>query len=96
MIFSRPQYNSVPSEILCASIICDFGSVIKNSEYFELFCWYSFGNAPLISTSTEPSKSLGPPIVVYVQRTSDNPAGAPDHLTSSVSDRNGGARSSVR
>jgi hypothetical protein len=25
---------------------------------------------------TEPSKSLGPPIVVLVQRTSDNPAGA--------------------
>jgi hypothetical protein len=34
---------------------------------------------------TEPPKSLGPPTVVFVQRTSDNPAGAPDHLTSSVS-----------
>jgi hypothetical protein len=34
---------------------------------------------------TEPPKSLGPPIVVLVQQTSDNPAGAPDHLTSSVS-----------
>jgi hypothetical protein len=34
---------------------------------------------------TEPSKSLGPPTVVLVHRTSDNPAGAPDHLTSSVS-----------
>jgi hypothetical protein len=34
---------------------------------------------------TEPPKSLGPPTVVLVQRTSDNPAGAPDHLTSSVS-----------
>jgi hypothetical protein len=33
---------------------------------------------------TEPPKSLGPPTVVLVQRTSDNPAGAPDHLTSSV------------
>jgi hypothetical protein len=33
---------------------------------------------------TEPLKSLGPPTVVLVQRTSDNPAGAPDHLTSSV------------
>jgi hypothetical protein len=32
----------------------------------------------------EPPKSLGPPTVVLVQRTSDNPAGAPDHLTSSV------------
>ena len=29
---------------------------------------------------TEPSKSLGPPIVVLVQRTSDNPVGAPESL----------------
>ena len=35
---------------------------------------------------TEPPKSLGPPTVVLIQRTSDNPAGAPDHLTSSVSE----------
>jgi hypothetical protein len=35
---------------------------------------------------TEPPKSLGPPTVVLVQRTSDNPTGAPDHLTSSVSE----------
>jgi hypothetical protein len=35
---------------------------------------------------TEPPKSLGPPTVVLVQRTSDNPVGAPDHLTSSVSE----------
>jgi hypothetical protein len=28
----------------------------------------------------EPSKSLGPPTVVLVQRTSDNPAGAPESL----------------
>jgi hypothetical protein len=35
---------------------------------------------------TEPPKSLGPPIVVLVQRTSDNPVGAPYHLTSSVSE----------
>jgi hypothetical protein len=34
---------------------------------------------------TEPPKTLGPPIVVLVKRTSDNPAGAPDHLTSLVS-----------
>ena len=55
MNFSRPQYNSVSSEILCASILCVFGSVVKNSEYFELVCWYSFGNALLISTSAEKS-----------------------------------------
>jgi hypothetical protein len=55
VIFSRSQYNSVSSEILCASIFYVFGSVVKNSEYFELFCWYSFGNAPLISTSAEKS-----------------------------------------
>jgi hypothetical protein len=41
------------------------------------------GYAP-IPAVTEPPKLLGPPIVVLVQRTSDNPAGAPDHLTSSV------------
>jgi hypothetical protein len=34
---------------------------------------------------TEPPKSLGPPTVVLVHQTSDNPAGAPDHLTNSVS-----------
>jgi hypothetical protein len=34
---------------------------------------------------TEHPKLLGPPTVVLVHRTSDNPAGAPDHLTSSVS-----------
>jgi hypothetical protein len=41
-----------------------------------------FGSSPHV---TEPPKSLGPPTVVLVQRTSDNPAGATDHLTSSVS-----------
>jgi hypothetical protein len=39
----------------------------------------------LIPAVTEPPKSLGPTIVVLVHRTSDNPTGAPDHLTSSVS-----------
>jgi hypothetical protein len=43
------------------------------------------GFAP-IPAVTEPPKSLGPPTVVLVQQTSDNPAGAPDHLTSSVSE----------
>jgi hypothetical protein len=35
---------------------------------------------------TEPLKSLGPPTVVLVQRTSDNPVDAPNNLTSSVSE----------
>jgi hypothetical protein len=35
---------------------------------------------------TEPPKSLGPPTVVFVHQTSDYPTGAPDHLTSSVSE----------
>jgi hypothetical protein len=43
------------------------------------------GFAP-IPAVTEPLKSLGPPTVVLVQRTSDNPVGAPDHLTSLVSE----------
>jgi hypothetical protein len=34
---------------------------------------------------TKPPKSLGPPTVVLVHRTSDNPIGAPDHSISSVS-----------
>jgi hypothetical protein len=42
------------------------------------------GFAP-IPAVTEPSKSLGPPTVVFVYRTSDNPIGAPDHLSSLVS-----------
>jgi hypothetical protein len=43
------------------------------------------GFAP-IPAMTEPPKSLGPPTVVLVPRTLDNPACAPDHLTSSVSE----------
>jgi hypothetical protein len=39
-----------------------------------------------ITVLTEPPKSLGPLTVVFVQRTSDNPVDAPDHLTSSVSE----------
>jgi hypothetical protein len=41
------------------------------------------GFAP-IPAMTGPPKSLGPPTVVLVQRTSDNPVDAPDHSTSSV------------
>jgi hypothetical protein len=33
-----------------------------------------------IPAVTEPPKSLGPPTVVLVQRTSDNPAGTPESL----------------
>jgi hypothetical protein len=40
---------------------------------------------PIIAVM-EPPKSLGPPIVVLVQRTLDNPVDAPDHLTSLVSE----------
>jgi hypothetical protein len=43
------------------------------------------GFAP-ISAVTESPKLLGPPTVVHVHRTSDNPVDAPDHLTSSVSE----------
>jgi hypothetical protein len=42
----------------------------------------SFAPIPAV---TEPPKLLGPPTIILVQWTSDNPAGAPDHLTSSVS-----------
>jgi hypothetical protein len=40
----------------------------------------------LIPAVTEPPKSLGPPTVVLVQRTSDNPVDALDHLIGSVSE----------
>jgi hypothetical protein len=43
------------------------------------------GFAP-IPAETEPPKSLGQPTVVLVHRTLDNPAGAPDHWTSLVSE----------
>jgi hypothetical protein len=43
------------------------------------------GFAP-IPAVTEPPKLLGPPTVVLVQRTSENPVDAPDHLTRSVSE----------
>ena len=43
------------------------------------------GFAPIVAV-IEPPKSLGPPTVVLVQQTSDNPIGAPDYLTSSVSE----------
>jgi hypothetical protein len=42
------------------------------------------GFAP-IPAVTEPPKSLGPPIVVLVQRTWGNPVDASNHLISSVS-----------
>jgi hypothetical protein len=45
----------------------------------------NFQLASKIHAVTEPPKSLGPPTVVLVQWTSDNPTGAPDHLTSLVS-----------
>jgi hypothetical protein len=35
---------------------------------------------------TEPPKLLGPPTVVLVERTLDNPVEAPNHSTSSVSE----------
>jgi hypothetical protein len=40
----------------------------------------SAGHRAARQTVTEPPKSLGPPIVLFVQRTSDNPAGAPESL----------------
>jgi hypothetical protein len=38
------------------------------------------GATAMVMTVTEPPKSLGPPTVVLVQRTSDNPAGVPESL----------------
>jgi hypothetical protein len=40
----------------------------------------------MMNNVTEHPRSLGPAAIVLVQWTSDNPVGAPDHLTSSVSE----------
>jgi hypothetical protein len=40
---------------------------------------------PPIPAVTEPPKLLGPPTVVLVQRTLDNPVDVPNHSTSPVS-----------
>jgi hypothetical protein len=56
----------------------------KERRLEEQIC--QFNAAQAAPGVTEPPKSLGPPTVVLVQRTSDNPSGAPDHLTSSVSE----------
>jgi hypothetical protein len=61
--------------ILCLIIYLDYFWCIKY-QYMHLYMKIGV---------TEPPKLLGPPTVVLVQQTSDNPAGAPDHLTSSVS-----------
>jgi hypothetical protein len=42
------------------------------------------GFAPIPAVA-EPPKSLGPHTVILIHRTLDNPVGALDHLTSSVS-----------
>ena len=52
---------------------------------YSYILMYAYFHAPRTVYVTEPPKSLGPPTVVLVQRTSDNPAGAPDLLTSLVS-----------
>jgi hypothetical protein len=47
--------------------------------------WHGEGRAAGDAV-TEPSKLFGPPTVVLVHRTSDNPVDVPDHLTSLVSE----------
>jgi hypothetical protein len=53
--FSRPQYNSVSSEILCASILCIFGSVVKIFRIFRALLMVLLLKRALISTSAEKS-----------------------------------------
>jgi hypothetical protein len=67
-------------ECLLYALVCCLGSHTLEWPVGDVFI------APNTKLAvTEPPKSLGPPTVVLVQQTSDNPAGAPDHLTSSVS-----------
>jgi hypothetical protein len=67
--------------------MCDERKLIgmhgNNKILFQmLYFLYKYNIALIV---TEPPKSLGPPTLVLVQRTSDNPVDTPDHLTSSVS-----------
>jgi hypothetical protein len=68
-----------------------FNSLVLACPYpwnlsYSYILMYAYFHAPRTVYVTEPPKSLGPPIVVLVHRTSDNPAGAPNHLTTSVSE----------
>jgi hypothetical protein len=66
--------------------ICVPVSQVAVSDYEVMIVAFISNEVVLLTSSVmEPPKSLGPPIVVLVHRTLDNPAGAPDHLTSSVS-----------
>jgi hypothetical protein len=78
---NRPSSPSIVSRLVILVTSSPSCAVFRTSQIsLALF------NPCTLLYVTEPPKSLGPPIVVFVQRTSDNPAGAPDHLTSSVSE----------
>jgi hypothetical protein len=59
---------------------------ILEARHYAQKLKYPKGALVFNGTVTEPPKSLGPPTVVLVHQTLDNPAGAPDHLISSVSE----------
>jgi hypothetical protein len=62
------------------------GNKMKGSPSHAKSHWSGDKKKKMKKVVTEPPKSLGLPTIVLIHRTSDNPAGAPDHLTSSVSE----------
>jgi hypothetical protein len=72
------QENINNDDISTNHLYSHFTNMDKYSQYIYIYI-------TLVPYVTEPPKSLGPPTVVLVQRTSDNPIDASNHLTSSVS-----------
>jgi hypothetical protein len=78
--------NSFSVMMVCNPPLWEYSRDNPSTRGHNRPCLGTFDARVLINTFvvTEPPKSLGPPTVVLVQRTSDNTAGAPNHLTSSV------------
>jgi hypothetical protein len=83
VVVSSP-YCTDPLAIAIVYTLPLLGHRTKRRQCVAQFFW----SYPTIFAKTviESLKSLGTPIVVLVQQTSDNPAGAPNQLTSSVSE----------
>jgi hypothetical protein len=74
----------VMTMVMVSGILSVWKGYIGLITWVNAKTWLATSNNNL--AVTELPKSLGPPTVVLVHRTSDNPVDAPDHLTSSVSE----------